>query len=110
ANAAYLIELGNNLIIKPAIQTKFLPGQSLQFDLVANFILLEKLWLNTGIRTNESFFAGMRIKVGKSLWLGYSYDQRLNFTYSEFNASTHEIFINFNINHKNLNHRSPRYF
>jgi type IX secretion system PorP/SprF family membrane protein len=110
ANAAYLISISDNVIFKPALQLKVLPGSTWQFDLVSNFIMWDRLWLTGGVRRGEGYFAGMRIKAAKSIWAGYSYDRMIGNIRGASGFNTHEIFISFNIEHKNLNHRSPRYF
>ncbi|MFY0674693.1 MAG: PorP/SprF family type IX secretion system membrane protein [Bacteroidia bacterium] len=109
-NAAYLLSIAENIKFKPAIQAKVLPGATWQVDLVGNFIMWNRLWLTGGVRRGEGYFTGMRIKAAKSIWAGYSYDRMIGTLRGVSGYNTHEIFISFNIEHKNLNHRSPRYF
>lgn len=110
AHAAYLMEFSDKLRFKPAALIKYLPGQNPQFDLAANAILQDRIWITAGLRTQESFFAGARIRILPAVWAGYSYDARVQSQYPSLQASTHEVFLYFQLQHKSLNERSPRYF
>ncbi len=110
SNIAYLAHITDNVIFKPALQLKFQPGLTWQFDLVSNFIFWDRLWLTGGLRRGEGYFTGMRINIGKSIWIGYSFDRMIGHIIGYGGYNTHEVFISFNIHHKNLNQRSPRYF
>lgn len=110
AHAAYSIEVSDKLLLKPAALVKYLPGQNPQFDLAANAIVQDRIWLTAGIRTQESVFMGARIRILPAVWVGYSYDARVQTRYPSLQASTHEAFLYFQLQHKSYNERSPRYF
>jgi len=110
AHLAYLMKPSKKVFFKPAAMVKYLPDNRPQFDLAANFIYQERVWLTAGIRTQESLFMGARIKVLKPVWVGYSYDARVQSQYPSLQASTHEVFLYFQIPHQQYNERSPRYF
>jgi type IX secretion system PorP/SprF family membrane protein len=94
--AGYVLPLSEYLQFKPTFLTKAAIGESVQFDLSANFLLHEKVWLGAMYRTGESFGIIAQWIFDKKLRIGYSFD----FTTSDlqrFNNGTHEVMVSYEI-------------
>ena len=107
----YVFNLSTNTKFKPAFLVKATNGAPLSYDLTANFLFNEKLWLGAGYRINESTAAlgGLvDFQISKQLRIGYAYEHPFSAIRS-FSNGTHEILIMFEfLQSKRI--KSPRYF
>jgi len=106
-----VLDVNNNTKFKPSFLVKTTSGAPLSYDLTANFLFNEKLWLGAAYRFNESagaFGAILDFQVSKQLRIGYSYEHPTS-DISPFGNGTHEILLIFEFS-KNEQVRSPRYF
>jgi type IX secretion system PorP/SprF family membrane protein len=90
----YLASLGPNVKFKPNVLVKYVSGSPVQFDVNANFLLKETLWLGGSLRSMDSFDIIAEIQVTPNIQVGYSYD----FTTSKLarvEKGSHEIVLNF---------------
>ena len=116
-----LIEFSENFMLKPSMlikQTKSVAG----YDLSVMAIFNQTFWVGGQIRNNfneETFrsFAGtgtsalLGIHLGKSLSLVYSYGFPSSVINNRLNATTHEVFLRFDLTTKSQTIlRSPRFF
>lgn len=102
-----------NFMFYPSTLMKMNIGSPLDFDVNANFLLYQRLWIGAGYRfggdvidpvTGQKFFGrgsdviGMiRMKIVENLEMGYAYDHSLS-NLNQYNSGSHEILLNFNIN------------
>lgn len=106
-----VFDLSENTKLKPAMLLKATNGAPLSFDLTANFLFHEKLWLGAGYRINESAAAigGLAdFQVSKQLRIGYAYEYPIS-DIRAYTSGTHEILLMFEI-FKSKRIKSPRYF
>lgn len=103
------IELKNNLVYKPSIMLKYLPGMPLNFDVNSSILLNKVLWLGGSYRSTKNIVLLLEYNVNDHLRMGYSYDFDLSPLRSA-NSGSHEIFLgtDLNINKKSPS-TSPRY-
>jgi len=83
----------------------------LLFDLNANFLFNEKVWLGAAYRINENTEAIGAIadfQVSKQLRLGYAYEYPLS-DLNSFTGGSHEILLIYEV-FKSKRIKSPRYF
>ena len=107
----YVFNLNKTTKFKPAFLVKATNGAPLSYDVTANFLFNEKLWLGAAYRFNESagaLGAIMDIQVSKQLRLGYAYEYPIS-DIRPYTNGTHEILLMFEV-FKSKRIKSPRYF
>lgn len=104
-----VFDVGENVKFKPTGLLKATVGSPLQFDLSANFLLREKIWLGAMYRSGSSTGFIAQWIFNHKLRVGYAIDFSLNSTRPHHHG-THEIMVSYEI--RNLVERvvSPRYF
>lgn len=107
--AGVVFDLGENLKFKPTFLTKATMGAPVQFDLSANFLLKEKLWLGGMYRTQDAFGFIAQWIFGNSLRVGYAIDFSTT-NLRNYNDGTHEIMVSYELNTLKELVTSPRYF
>ena len=93
-NGGYMLEFNPQLKFKPTFLVKYTNGAPVSFDLTANFLINEKLWLGAAYRFGDALGGMISIQATDNLRFGYSYE----FITSEINPYTsgsHEIFISY---------------
>lgn len=109
AAAGYVFDLSENFKLKPHAMMKFAFDAPVSYDINLNLFMYDKVEIGAGYRLDDSFSGMINFLVAPNMRIGYAYDS-IN---SELNAvtnSSHEIFINFDINLPRKVSRSPRYF
>ncbi len=116
-----LVPLSDNFMLKPSLllkQTKSVAG----YDFSMMAIFNETFWVGGQIRNNfnaDTFrsFAGtgtsalLGIHLGNQFSIGYSYGFPSSFINNGLNATTHELFLRFDLTTKSQGFlRSPRFF
>ncbi|HEX7365756.1 MAG TPA: type IX secretion system membrane protein PorP/SprF [Pelobium sp.] len=94
--AGYLLEINPNLKFKPNLLVKYVNGSPTQFDINANFLLSETLWLGASYRSLDSFDALASVFITPDLQVGYSYDFT-NTQLAKAQKGSHEIAIKFRL-------------
>lgn len=108
-SAGHVFDLSANLKLKPNVLLKWLEGGEFQYDLNANLLIHELIWLGVSYRMNDSFDGLIQWNITPQLSLGYSYGYPTS-TLSSAQYGTHEIVVGYRI--KNIRNIvfSPRYF
>ncbi len=107
----YVFDLSENTKLKPSFLIKTTNGAPLSYDISANFLFYEKVWLGAGYRINQSAasIGGIAdFQVSKQLRIGYAYEYPLS-DISAYTGGTHEILLMFEV-FKSKRVKSPRYF
>lgn len=105
----YVFELSPSAKFKPAFMTKLVEGSPLQVDLSANFMLIDKVVLGLGYRWSAAMSAMAGFQISDAFYVGYSYDFETT-TLNNYNSGTHELFLRYEIFHKNSRMVTPRFF
>ncbi|MBU2913171.1 PorP/SprF family type IX secretion system membrane protein [Reichenbachiella agariperforans] len=105
----YLFDLGTHFKIKPSALIKYVSGAPMQFDINANLLIDEVIWVGASYRINESIAFLLELNLTDDLRFGYTYDYTLN-DLSNVSSGTHEIMLNYRVEFKKNNVTSPRYF
>lgn len=108
-SAGYVFDVGRNLKLKPNVLLKYVEGESFQYDLNANLLIHEILWLGVSYRVKDSFDLLAQWNINKQLSLGYSYGYPTS-SLASTQFGTHEIVVNYRINNNRNVIFSPRYF
>ena len=81
--------------LKPAFLVKGTNGAPLSYDLTANFLFNEKLWLGGSYRINEQTAAIGGIvdfQISRQLRIGYAYEKPIS-DIASYTSGTHEILL-----------------
>jgi type IX secretion system PorP/SprF family membrane protein len=108
-SAGYVFDIGPNLKLKPNTLLKWVEGKEFQFDINANLLIHEFLWVGGSYRMNDSVEGLVQWNITPKLSLGYSYGWPIS-DLAPAQYGTHEILVNFRIKHNRHVVFSPRYF
>ncbi len=103
------IELKNNLVYKPSLMLKYLPGMPLNYDINSSILLNKVLWVGGSYRSTKNIVLLLEYNVNDHVRMGYSYDFDLS-PLRNSNSGSHEIFLGTDLNiRKKAPSVSPRY-
>jgi len=105
----YVFDLSPALKFKPTFMTRVVSDAPVSFDLTANFLLDEKLWLGIMCRFGDSMGLLASYQLTDQLRAGYSYDYTLSKLQS-YNGGSHEFMLSYDFFFKNDRLLSPRFF
>jgi type IX secretion system PorP/SprF family membrane protein len=108
-NAGYVIDAGENLKIKPNVLMKYHPSAPVQFDINANFLIYDKVWLGASYRTASDLIGIVEFNVTPQIRVGYSYDFTLS-DIADYSNGSHEVMLGYNFGKEVIKMKSPRYF
>ena len=109
AAAGYVFDLSQNFKLKPHGLVKYAFDAPVSFDVNANVFMYDLVEVGVGYRLDDSFSGMVNFLITPNLRIGYAYDS----VQSELDIvtnSSHEVFINFDLNFTKKVSRSPRYF
>ncbi len=89
----YLLDLGEDLKLKPTTLVKYVKGSPLQVDLNANLLIKETFWIGISWRSFESLDFIAEIQITPNLQLGYSYDFTTT-SLAKTQKGSHEVMLN----------------
>lgn len=102
----YVFHIVNGLMFKPNFLVKAVKNAPTQYDLNANFLIKDLVWLGINHRWKESNAILMALQVGPSLQIGYSADLNNN----DLQSTSHEVMVNYVFKRDNQKMLTPRYF
>ena len=108
--AGYLFDLNRDLKFKPNLLIKYVENAPVEFDVNANFLIKDLIWLGLSYRSFDSFDALIQVQLSKQLALGYSYDFATTTDLRRVNAGSHEFLIQYSFVFGKKKIISPRYF
>ena len=109
AAAGYVFDLSENFKLKPHALLKYATDAPLSYDINANVFMYDLVEIGVGYRLQDSFSGMINFQVYNNLRIGYAYDA-IRSDLNIVTNSSHEIFINFDLNFSSKVSRSPRYF
>ena len=107
----YVFNMSDSTKFKPAALIKATNGAPLSYDITANFLFNEKLWLGASYRINNqtsALGALADFQISKELRIGYAYEYPLS-ELNDYTGGSHEILLMYEI-FKVKRVKSPRYF
>lgn len=108
----YVFRLSDVTKFKPSVLAKVTNGAPISFDINANFLFFEKLWIGGGYRYNQdtTTLGGLvDFQVSRELRIGYTYEYFLS-DLRPYTSGTHEILLMYEIFKPQKRIKSPRYF
>jgi type IX secretion system PorP/SprF family membrane protein len=109
AAAGYVFDLSENFKLKPHGFLKYAFDAPVSFDVNANLFMYDLVEVGVGYRLDDSFSGMINFLITPNLRIGYAYDS-IQSELDIVTNSSHEVFINFDINFTKKVSRSPRYF
>lgn len=108
-SAGHVFALGQNLKLKPNVLLKWEEGGPFQYDLNANLLIHEVVWVGVSYRMNDSVDALIQWNISQQLSFGYSYGYAIS-NVASIQKGTHELVLNYRIRRDKHIVFSPRYF
>ncbi len=107
--AGYVFDLNPNLKLKPSFLVKWVENGPFQYDINANLLIHNILWVGASYRMQDSVDGLLQWNINDQLSFGYSYGYPTS-ALSSLQSGTHEVVINFRVKQKKDMVLSPRYF
>lgn len=107
--AGYVFQLTEHTKFKPSFLVKSELQSALSFDINANFLFYNKFEIGASYRNEDSLSGLVGFVFTKEIRMGYAYDHILIDINAEARSS-HEVFIQYDLNFKRKVSRSPRFF
>jgi type IX secretion system PorP/SprF family membrane protein len=104
-----VMDLSDQVKLKPSMLVKKVNGAPVQFDLNANVWLMDKLAFGASYRTKDAVVGLVEWQINDQLRFGYSYDHTIS-NLKPFTQATHEMMLRFEIGSSRSSFVSPRYF
>ena len=108
-SAGHVFTLSPNLKLKPNVLLKWEEGGPFQYDLNANLLIHEVLWVGFSYRMKDSMDFLMQWNITEQLSLGYSYGYPIS-SLASAQRGTHEVVLTYRIRRDKHIIFSPRYF
>jgi type IX secretion system PorP/SprF family membrane protein len=108
-SAGALITFSDAFKVKPSMLLRYSMSEPLEFDMNANFIIADLIWIGGSYRIAEkAAVALVDLQVTPQLKLGYSYDYQLGHL-NNYTSGTHEVSLRYEFEFS-VSATSPRYF
>jgi type IX secretion system PorP/SprF family membrane protein len=105
----YIIDLNDNLLLKPSILVKYVDGAPLEVDFNANLWFNKLFGIGVSYRTGDSFIAMLEMQLTNQLSFGYANDYSLT-ELNNFNYGTHELMLRYDFSYSKDRIITPRRF
>jgi type IX secretion system PorP/SprF family membrane protein len=108
--AGYVFNLNRDWDFKPSVVDNVVDGAPSSFDLTAQFLYRQKIWLGTSYRVGDAVAFLFDVRVTNQIMIGYSYDISIS-KLSGYNKGSHEIMLSIDLDKlEGKRVKSPRYF
>jgi len=105
-SAGYAFDVGYNLVLKPNVLVKSVPGAPTQVDINANLLIKSVVWVGLSYRSMDSLDGILGLQLNPRCAISYATD----FTMTEIDAQSHEIMFNYIFELPTKKILTPRYF
>lgn len=95
--SGYILEVNENVIVKPSLLLKAVSGAPFEFDFNASVLLEKKLSVGMSYRTGDAIVGMVELQIGKQLQLGYAFDKTTT-NLATYNRGSHEIMLRYGLN------------
>ena len=107
--SGFVVNLNQDLALKPSVLLKAVSGAPLEVDVNANLWIQNKLSIGASYRTGDAVVGMVELQLNQQLRFGYAYDK----TFSDLgtlNTGTHELMLRMEFGSSGGKVSSPRYF
>ncbi len=105
--AGYLINVSDDIKIKPSVLVKYIKDSPVEIDINAN-IYFKAFGIGYSYRTNDAMVFLATCNINKQFSVGYSYDYTTS-KLKTFVKGSHEVMLKYDFGYK-IKPQSPRYF
>jgi len=106
--SGYVIDMSENLKLKPSILVKAVAGAPLSIDMSANALINDKVEFGLTYRLDDSVGAMAAFNINLDMRIGYAFDYTTS-NMGDYNSGSHEIFLLYDFRDRR-NGKSPRFF
>ncbi|HVZ26963.1 MAG TPA: PorP/SprF family type IX secretion system membrane protein, partial [Sediminibacterium sp.] len=107
--SGFVVNLNQDLVLKPSLLLKAVSGAPLEADINANLWIQNILSVGYSYRTGDSQVGMLELQLSRQLRLGYAYDKTFS-NLGYLNNGTHELMLRYEFGSTNGKVASPRYF
>lgn len=104
-----MFTLADNLKLKLQGMVKAVQNAPLQYDINANFLIKEKIWIGASYRSGDAVSGILGIQVSPQFIVSYSYDYTLS-QIQKYTTGSHEFALGYVFLYKGKKIVTPRYF
>ena len=104
-----VMDLNQDLALKPSILVKAVSGAPVEFDLNANLWIQNKLSIGASYRTGDAMVGMLELQMNPQFRLGYAYDKTFS-NLGNLNTGSHELMLRMEFGGNTSKISSPRYF
>ena len=104
-----MFTLADNLKLKLQGMVKAVQNAPLQYDVNANFLIKEKIWIGASYRSGDAVSGILGIQVSPQFIVSYSYDYTLS-KIQKYTTGSHEFALGYVFMYKGKKIVTPRYF
>ncbi len=97
------------VMFKPSTVIRVVEGAPVSFDISANFLIKQKLWLGAAYRYQDAVAAIVSFQFTEHLQAGYSYDFGTS-SLRSYHHGSHEIMLTYDFFKRDVKTKNPRYF
>lgn len=108
-SAGHVFDLSAELKLKPNVLLRYVEGGQFQYDLNANLLIKEIIWVGVSYRMQDAIDGLLEFNINKQLSVGYSYGYPTS-NLATYQSGTHEFLISYRIKRNKDIMLSPRYF
>lgn len=105
----FVLDLSQDLALKPSMLVKAVSGAPVEFDFNTNLWIQNVISFGASYRTGDAMVGMVELQLNKQLRLGYAYDK----TFSDlgtYNNGTHEMMLRYEFGSAAGKVASPRFF
>lgn len=110
AQAGYLFDVDDDIKFKPNVMLRQVYGNGFQYDINANFLLKNLVWIGGSYRSEKIVNGILQVQATKNLQVGYAYDFPLSSNLLGMQGGSHELMVNYRFAWSKWRVVSPRYF
>ena len=104
-----LTQDSTGVMFKPSTVIRVVEGAPVSFDISANFLIKQKLWLGAAYRYQDAVAAIVSFQFTDHLQAGYSYDFGTS-SLRSYHHGSHEIMLSYDFFRRDVKTKNPRYF
>lgn len=105
----YVLDLNDDLVLKPSLLVKAVSGAPVAYDLNANLWIQNLVALGISYRTGDAYVGMAELQVNRQFRIGYAYDKTFS-NLGTLNRGSHELMLRMEFGKTNSTVASPRYF
>lgn len=107
--SGFVMNLNQDLALKPSVLLKAVSGAPLEFDVNANLWIQNKISVGASYRTGDAIVGMLELQLNQQLRFGYAYDKTFS-NLGTLNSGTHELMLRMEFGSATGKVSSPRYF